>query len=140
MMNYLQIGLAIAIIAASDIAVADQAAKETAALTAAETWLILVDEEDYQSSWDSAAAYFKTAVKQDQWMQLMQQARSQLGKRLSRNLQSKQYRTSLPGAPDGEYVVLQFQTKFEKKKSATETITPMLDQDGKWRVSGYYIK
>jgi len=29
---------------------------------------------------------------------------------------------------------------FENKKSAVETITPMLDKDKKWRVSGYYIK
>ncbi len=48
--------------------------------------------------------------------------------------------TSLPGAPDGEYVVIQYNTEFENKKVAIETITPMLDDDGKWRVSGYYIK
>jgi hypothetical protein len=28
----------------------------------------------------------------------------------------------------------------EHKQSAVETITPMLDKDGKWRISGYYIK
>ncbi len=48
--------------------------------------------------------------------------------------------TSLPGAPDGEYVVIQIQTSFENKKSAVETITPMLDKDGRWRVSGYQIR
>ena len=50
------------------------------------------------------------------------------------------YKTSLPGAPDGEYVVIQFDTSFENKKAAIETVTPMMDQDGTWRVSGYYIK
>ena len=48
--------------------------------------------------------------------------------------------SSIPGAPDGEYVVIQFKTSFENKKSGIETVTPMLDKDGKWRVSGYYIK
>lgn len=48
--------------------------------------------------------------------------------------------TSLPGAPDGKYVVIQYDTSFENKKAAVETVTPMLDKDGKWRVSGYYIK
>jgi hypothetical protein len=47
---------------------------------------------------------------------------------------------SLPGAPDGEYVVIQFKTAFENKKFAIETVTPMLDGDGKWRVSGYFIR
>jgi hypothetical protein len=36
--------------------------------------------------------------------------------------------------------VIHYQSSFEHKKSATETVTPMLDNDGQWRVSGYYIK
>ena len=48
--------------------------------------------------------------------------------------------TSLPGAPDGEYVVIQFDTSFTNKKVAVETVTPMKDEDGIWRVSGYYVK
>jgi len=51
-------------------------------------------------------------------------------------LASKHYRTSLPGAPDREYVVIQFNASFENKKSALEIITPLLDKDGKRRVSG----
>ena len=45
-----------------------------------------------------------------------------------------------PGPPDGQYVVIRFQTTFEHKRSGVETVTPMLEQDGGWRVSGYYIK
>jgi hypothetical protein len=44
------------------------------------------------------------------------------------------------GIPDGQYVVIQFITSFTNKKPAIETVTPMLDSDGIWRVSGYYIK
>ena len=70
----------------------------------------------------------------------MQSVRKPLGKTLNRELKTSTYRTTLPGAPDGEYVVIQFETSFENKKSAIETITPALDKEGKWRVSGYYIK
>jgi hypothetical protein len=55
-------------------------------------------------------------------------------------LKSATYTKSLPGAPDGEYVVIQYDTGFEHKQSAVETVTPMLDKDGKWRVSGYFIR
>jgi hypothetical protein len=58
----------------------------------------------------------------------------------SRKVKSKSYKTSLPGAPDGEYVVIEFETSFEHKKSSIETVTPMVEKDGNWRVSGYYIK
>jgi hypothetical protein len=46
----------------------------------------------------------------------------------------------LPGAPDGQYVVIQFETSFENKHNAVETVTPMLEPNGQWRVSGYYIR
>lgn len=55
-------------------------------------------------------------------------------------LKSQRYRTTLPGAPDGEYVVIQFKASFENKKAAVETVTPLLDKDGQWRVSGYFMK
>ncbi len=111
-----------------------------AAVEAAEVWLELVDTEKYGESWDESASYFQGAVSREQWLSSMQSVRNPLGQKLSRSLKSKQYFTALPGAPDGEYVVIQFNTSFEHKLSAVETITPMKDRDGKWRVSGYYIK
>jgi len=79
-------------------------------------------------------------VKQEQWEQSLQTVRKPLGKSISRQVKTKTYKTSLPGAPDGEYVVIQFETSFENKKSAIETVTPMMDKDGMWRVSGYFIR
>ena len=114
--------------------------KEKAAVAVAEKWLALIDEGKYAESWKEAAEYFKAAVKQEQWEQSLQVVRKPLGKLVSRKVKSASYKTSLPGAPDGEYVVIQFETSFENKKSSIETVTPMMDKDGKWRVSGYYIK
>jgi len=115
-------------------------ADEKAAITASTSWLALVDRGKYSESWDQAADFFKNAVKKDQWQASLKGFRDPLGKVVARKLKSKQYTKTLPGAPDGEYVMIQYETSFEKKKSAIETITPMLDKDGKWRVSGYYIK
>ena len=113
---------------------------ETAAVGAAEAWLSLVDGEKFAESWEEAAQFFKGTVQMEQWIQTMQSMRKPFGKNISRELKSKRYRTALPGAPDGEYVVIQFKASFENKKSAIETITPMLDKDGQWRVSGYFMK
>jgi hypothetical protein len=114
--------------------------KELAALSAAEKWLAIVDSEKYAESWHEAAELFKNAVQRNQWAQSMRAVREPLGKLISRKLKTKVYKSSLPGAPDGEYVVIQFETSFENKKAAVETITPMMDEDGAWRVSGYFIK
>ena len=114
--------------------------KEKAAVDASKAWLKLVDEGKYSESWDKAAEYFKNAITKEQWKTSLESDRSPLGDVLSRNLKSKQYTKTLPGAPDGEYVVIQYETSFKNKQHAIETITPMLDKDGRWRVSGYYIK
>ena len=118
---------------------ADQA-REKEAFQAANFWLALVDGGSYAKSWERAADYFKAAVQKEQWVASLTATRKPLGKTIYRTLKYKKYTTALPGAPDGEYVVLQFETSFQNKKFATETVTPMRDKDGKWRVSGYYIK
>jgi hypothetical protein len=110
------------------------------AVEAAKKWLAFVDKGEYGKSWETAADYFKAAVTEKQWEQALTAVRSPLGRVITRKLKSKQYATSLPGAPDGEYVAIQFETSFENKKSSVETITPMKEKDGSWRVSGYYIK
>lgn len=120
--------------------VAQGAEKEKGAVAEAKHWLSLVDAGKYEQSWKEAAEYFRNAVSQDKWVQSLQAARNPLGKLISREVKSTMYKTSLPGAPDGEYVIIQFDTSFSNKKSAVETVTPMHEKDGTWRVSGYYIK
>jgi Protein of unknown function (DUF4019) len=113
---------------------------EDAAQAAAESWLKLVDQGQAEASWDQAAKLFKGAVTKDQWKQALTGARGPLGKLVSRKLKSRDYSEKIPGAPDGKYVVIQYDSVFEKKASAVETVTPMLDPDGVWRVSGYFIR
>ncbi len=133
----------ISIVAGTFLAVpsfAGNAQKEKAARAAAEQWLGMVDSEKYAESWGNAATIFRRAVRQEQWEQSLDAVRKPLGKLLKRKITAKTYSTALPGAPDGEYVVIQYETSFERKKTAIETVTPMKDADGAWRVSGYYIK
>lgn len=106
----------------------------------AKAWLALVDAEKYGQSWDEAALLFRSAVMKIEWERAAKAARAPLGALKSRTLKSANFTRSLPGAPDGEYVVIQFDTQFANKASAIETVTPMRDKDGAWRVSGYYIR
>ena len=114
--------------------------EEQAAVEAATQWLALIDSAQYEQSWEESAEIFQSAVSKEGWEQQLHGVRNPLGYLISREVQSTQYSTSLPGAPDGEYVVIAFQTSFENKKNAVETVTPMKDELGVWRVSGYYIR
>ena len=119
---------------------ADEVAATKAAIAVSKEWLALVDNGNYGDSWYEAAILFQAAITKEDWIKGLNAARVPFGKLISRELKSAKYTKTLPGAPDGEYVVIQYNTSFENKKSAVETITPMLDKDGDWRVSGYYIK
>jgi hypothetical protein len=128
--------------ASSTPAGADPAANEavSAATSAAESWLQLVDQQQYEQSYTAAAAAFRGAVTADMWSKAVGGVRGSLGKLVSRKLASANYATSLPNAPPGKYVVIQYDASYENKASALETVTPMQDPDGAWRVSGYYVK
>jgi len=130
--------LAVLIVAAVQFTVADT--PEAAAETSARTWLGLIDTGAYAKSWDTAAKYFRNSMAQSQWVSRISAVRAPLGALKSRRLMSARFERSLPGAPDGEYVIVQFSSSFEHKGEATETVTPMRDPDGQWRVSGYFIR
>ena len=115
-------------------------APEATAQQVALAWLALVDAENYADSWTQAAALFRGNVTQAQWQSAAASARGPVGALKARQVQSATFRRDLPGAPDGEYVVIQFSTAFRGKASAIETVTVMKDQDGTWRVAGYYLK
>jgi len=124
---------------ASPVARADEESV-TKGVAAAEAWLALVDHGEIVKSWETTATLFRHAVTRGQLTQRISAARSPLGKVVFRKVILTKYETSLPGAPDGEYVIVQFKTVFENKADAVETVTPMKDPDGEWRVSGYFIK
>jgi hypothetical protein len=121
-------------------ALAPAASPEEEARKVAETWLALIDQGKYGESWEKAAAMFKERIPQERWEALVAQVREPLGKLSSRSLLAAQFASELPGAPDGEYVVVQFNASFANKKNGVETVTPMKDPDGAWRVSGYQIR
>ena len=132
---------ALAIAALSVLAIAQTEADQRVqkAQSAAEEWLKLVDFGDYDQSWQKASQMFKSHVSREQWAKTAQATRSPFGQVLSRKVRKATYTDHLPGAPDGDYVVIQYETSFEHKKVAVETVTPMLD-DGEWKVSGYFIR
>ena len=98
---------------------------------ATEAWLALVDGGQYAESWTEAASFFKDKIDSASWEKSVNAVRAPLGKVQSRAVKSATAMKSLPGAPDGEYVVFQFETSFEKTASAVETVTPMKDKDGR---------
>jgi hypothetical protein len=114
-------------------------AKEAAAQAAAEKWLALLDRGEFGKAWDECALLFRERVTRQQWVDGLPATRAPFGAMKSRKFELAVYKTSLPGAPDGEYVTVRFVTTFEKKDQAEELLTLALE-NGVWRTTGYLIK
>jgi Protein of unknown function (DUF4019) len=117
-----------------------QAQDKVQAQKAAEEWLSLVDAGKYGESWDSASQAFKAAVSRSDWIKQVTAARRPLGKLVSRKRTKADLIKNPPNSTPGDYVGIQYRSSFQNLSSAVETVVPMLDPDGKWRVSGYVVR
>lgn len=110
------------------------------AMAAASAWLSLVDAGLYARAWEESASAFREKVPRVKWEAYLQDARAALGPLTLRRLASAEHTRAIPGAPPGEYVVIRYSTSYANRPLVSETITPMRDADGTWRVAGYFIR
>lgn len=113
---------------------------QEAAQAAVEPWLALVDAGNFAESWQKLDPAFAKRVGKKKWVTSLAEIRGRAGKLVSRKLKSAESTKELPGAPEGEYVVLQFETVFAQKHASTEKVTLILGRDLNWRVAGYAVK
>lgn len=109
---------------------------EKAAQNAAHAWLLLLDRKDWGSAWDASSGMFRQAVPLSNWMDAVPKVREPFGPLVERQPVEAVYRTTLPGRPDGHYVTVLFNSKFDKQV-VREVVTTMREPDGRWRVTGY---
>ncbi len=112
---------------------------EREATDIARAWLRLVDDGRHPASWAGAAPLLREEVGSREWDAALRAARAPLGRCFWRKLQSCAAVEGPPGDLRGPYVVLRFESVFERRSRAVETVTPMRGPDGRWRVAAYFI-
>jgi hypothetical protein len=105
--------------------------KATAGQLASAGWLTLLDQKNWGVAWDGASQQFRTAVPIGAWMDGIPKARAPFGAFVERKPTTTVYN------PDNGLVTSSFASKFANKADLEETVTTVLDADGKWRVTGY---
>lgn len=130
---------ALAILTLAWLSVGAAVSPLTEAREAAQRWLVLIDEGAYGESWEQAATLFRIGVSKENWQKAARSARRQIGKALVRQFKTATFTRGLPGAPEGEYVIVQFISQFENKVSALEAVSMTHEPDGAWRVAVYNI-
>jgi Protein of unknown function (DUF4019) len=112
---------------------------KASAEAAARTWLAASDTGSGAETWALAARPFQDRISSEDWQRTLTALRAPLGPVEKRTLTSATHASTLPGAPDGDYEVIKFQTQFEHKASAVETVITARQADGSWRVAGYFV-
>jgi hypothetical protein len=129
----------IAVVLALALATANEPATPQPDAAAAGAWVRLVDAKRWHDSWAAAGTLFRSQLPQSRWAATIEPVREPLGAVSSRALSSITKAMSLPGAPDGEYELVRFQTSFANKATATETVVLCHEATG-WKVDGYFIR
>ncbi len=111
---------------------------DPATLERVQLFLERTDASDWQGSWELTGNYFQSQASAKEWEERVEPVREPLGAVQSRELVTVQRASSLPGAPEGEFQVLQFETYFEKGGRSIETVVMMQEAEG-WQVNGYFI-
>lgn len=105
----------------------------------ARSWLGLIDEAKYQESWENASPIFKQKKGTAEWVKTITANRSSRGAANARYIAAAGLTKSVPGFPDGEYIVLQFYATFQKGL-ALETVTLVKTAESQWFIADYAIK
>jgi len=108
-------------------------------IEAGRKWLALVDSGQYDETWEIASPLLKGKVSKEKWNDGLRNLRKPLGKLVSRTPEKFARAHQLPGAPDGDYVIVEYTSTFENGKHP-EQLTWSLEKDDIWRVSGYFIR
>lgn len=109
------------------------------ATDAATSWLALVESNNFAQSWNTAGAPFQRQITQAQWEAAVEATRGALGAVVACDLAGIDFSGTLPGAPDGQYAVVIFDTKFASKSAAIEAVA-MAMEGGSWKAIGYHVR
>lgn len=119
---------------------AQETERTRAGVAAAQEWLGLADAGKGAGSWAAAGTVFRAAVTSEQWDGMLEGARAPLGALKTRSLSSARYTRTLPGMPEGDYVVIQYAATYASRPGATETVVTAREGDGAWKVITYLIQ
>lgn len=124
----------------TNIAQTSQAtAPSSASLPSARSWVALLDNQDWSESWRQSGTLFRSQISQEGWAASIRPVRTSLGFVSSRTFNKVTKANTLPGAPPGEYELLEFNVNFINKNGVIETVVMAREKSG-WKVVGYFVR
>ena len=105
----------------------------------AQAWLRLLDDAEYELCWQNAAEYFRNSVSLEEWKEKGSSARSAVGHLQTRKLKQSHATDDIGVGPKGKYCICEYDCVFSSVGSIVERVTLLQEDDGQYRVIGYYL-
>ena len=110
------------------------------ATAAGDAWLKFIDQGNYDQAYAQTGAQFKKTIDKEAWVKQITPYRGALGSVGSRKVDSAEYSDSIPELESGQYVRLKYTTSFQHGPNSYEEVTVQKENDGVWRIMGYYVR
>jgi hypothetical protein len=113
------------------------ATKEAGAVS--DAWLKLIDDGKYNDAWDQTGKWFQNSTSKDAFAKQTAAIRTAMGPLISRKTTKSDYTTKIPEGPNGDYVIMHYDTAFKATSDGMEEVTLEHEKDGTWKPLGYYL-
>jgi hypothetical protein len=125
--------------ARAQVAQSSPGTEEQAAQRQALGYLGYLDQGRFADSYAYTGLLMRNQLDPQTYAAKIENMRSGVGALQGRQLIDANLVNSVPGAPEGQYIVVHYHANYLNLNDAVDTIT-LAFQKGYWRVIGYYIK
>lgn len=98
-----------------------------------------IDKELYLQSWTEGDQLFQHTISKDDWVKGLSRNRKPLGHVISRKFKDQRLAMDPQGLPKGAYMVVEYETFFDREPISLELLTLRQGDDGVWRVLTYQL-
>lgn len=109
------------------------------ALSKAESYVAVLDQQDYAKAYLQSSNLLKMQTPQADWINQQKTAIQLLGPVQERRLMAIKARDVYPGLPDGRYLIVCFETRTVHKAKAIEVLL-LKEEKEDWQVCNYSIR
>lgn len=120
--DYRILSLLIILIVGIAIPVSAEPLSQAEAEDQARDFLLFLDQGQQDQAWFAMAPTFQALNDQAHWQSRQQVIRATYGSLAFRELRGVRYRQTLNLSPDGDYVLVQFQSSYQHKAETVETV------------------
>lgn len=117
-----------------------QAKQHQQAVSAAQEWLDLVENGKLHEGWEKLSPQYRNNVTQQKWEAVFNTVHVKNARPINRTiLHVSQWKDHSTGS-DEKYLMIRIKTTYDDQSERVQMVAPKLDDDGEWRVAGFYFR